>query len=268
MYSVELSIAQNAVQLKEKHHKSQYFTLVFRLIFQSLMSRLFAPDFLLSRLLHRDGLMLIIDKPAGLPVHAGPKGGDNLENYFDALRFGLPNPPSLAHRLDRDTSGCLILGRHRKALGKLGKLFQNGKIEKTYWAILRGVPAKRTGRIDLPLRKRSDNPKSWWMEAHPEGLPTITDYEVMGEVGGLSWVAFHPRTGRTHQIRVHALSLGCPILGDPVYGTEDDKAASVPLHLHARSLVVPISVNKPPILAEAPPPAHMQEALRACGYPS
>jgi RluA family pseudouridine synthase len=230
------------------------------------MNHDYPPDFLLSRLLHRDGLMLIIDKPAGLPVHAGPKGGDNLENYFDALRFGLPNPPSLAHRLDRDTSGCLILGRHRKALSKLGKLFQAGRIEKTYWAILRGVPAEKQGRIDLPLRKRSDDPRSWWMEAHPEGMPTVTDYTVRGEADGLSWVEFHPRTGRTHQIRVHAASLGCPILGDPVYASEVDKDPKLPLHLHARSLMVPISASKPPILAEAPPPPHMAAALSACGY--
>lgn len=230
------------------------------------MKPTFAPDFLVSRLLHRDGLILIIDKPAGLPVHAGPKGGDNLENYFDALRFGLPTPPGLAHRLDRDTSGCLILGRHRKALSKLGKLFQSGQIEKMYWALLQGVPATQKGRIDLPLRKRSDNPKSWWMETHPDGMPTVTDYEVLGSAHGLSWVAFHPRTGRTHQIRVHAQSLGCSIVGDPVYGTESDHSHGHKLHLHARRVVVPLSANKPAILAEAPPPPHMETLLRSCGY--
>jgi tRNA pseudouridine32 synthase / 23S rRNA pseudouridine746 synthase len=92
------------------------------------------PEEMVSRLLYRDALMLVIDKPAGIAVHNGPKGGVSLQDHFDALRFGLPRPPGLAHRLDRDTSGCLVLGRHRKALAQLGNLFKNGGIDKTYWA--------------------------------------------------------------------------------------------------------------------------------------
>ena len=103
------------------------------------------PEEMLKRLLYRDALMLIIDKPAGLPVHAGPGGGPNLEQDLDALRFGLPNPPGLAHRLDRDTSGCLVLGRQRKGLSRLGKLFQEGLVEKTYWAITTGYPKEAEG---------------------------------------------------------------------------------------------------------------------------
>src|SRR6266403_1609474 len=106
-----------------------------------------------ARVLHRDGLMLVIDKPAGLPVHRGPKGGANLETSFEALRFGLPRPPVLAHRLDRDTSGCLVLGRHRKATASLGLLFKHGRIGKTYWAVVEGGPAEDEGTIDMPLRR-------------------------------------------------------------------------------------------------------------------
>jgi 23S rRNA-/tRNA-specific pseudouridylate synthase len=98
------------------------------------------PEEMLARLLYRDGLMLVIDKPAGFAVHRGPKGGESLEDYFDALRFGLPRNPALAHRLDKDTSGCLVLGRHRKALALIGKLFKQGKIGKTYWAVVEGAP--------------------------------------------------------------------------------------------------------------------------------
>jgi tRNA pseudouridine32 synthase/23S rRNA pseudouridine746 synthase/23S rRNA pseudouridine1911/1915/1917 synthase len=224
----------------------------------------FSADFLVDRVLYRDAMLLVIDKPAGIPVHQGPGGGPNLEQYFPALTFGLPRLPALAHRLDRDTSGCLILGRHRKALARLGKMFQNGRVDKTYWAIVEGRPSEPSGRIDLPLQKvaRKDG---WRMFADPGGQPTVTDYEVMGSTGGLTWVAFHPRTGRTHQIRVHAAAIGCPILGDPIYGHPE---SAPQLNLHARSVVVPIYPTKPPIAATAPPPPHMLASLAACGWVS
>ncbi len=156
------------------------------------------PDELLSRLLFRDGLVLILDKPAGIPVHAGPGGGENLEQHFAHLRFGLPHPPALAHRLDRDTSGCLVLGRHRKALSRLGKMFQGGRVEKTYWAVAEGIPAEPAGRIDLPLAKLT--PKSGWKMVvdRDKGQSAVTDYRVLGTAGGCAWIELHPRTGRTH----------------------------------------------------------------------
>ncbi len=134
---------------------------------------------MLARLLYRDGLMLVVDKPAGYAVHRGPKGGEALEDYFGALRFGLPRAPALAHRLDRDTSGCLVLGRHRKALALLGKLFKNGKVAKTYWAVVEGGPQDDEGRIDIALAKR-DESRGWWMKADPHGLPSATTWKVMG----------------------------------------------------------------------------------------
>ena len=114
---------------------------------------------MVARLLYRDGLMLVIDKPAGFAVHRGPKGGESLEDHFDALRFGLPRAPALAHRLDRDTSGCLVLGRHRKALAELGRLFKHGTVGKTYWAVVEGGPAEDEGRIDLPLGRLRRDPR-------------------------------------------------------------------------------------------------------------
>ena len=134
---------------------------------------------MLARLLYRDGLMLVIDKPAGFAVHRGPKGGESLEDYFGALRFGLPRSPALAHRLDRDTSGCLVLGRHRKALALLGKLFKQGKVGKVYWAVVEGGPEADEGRVDLPLAKR-DESRGWWMKADPAGMPSATVWKVMG----------------------------------------------------------------------------------------
>jgi tRNA pseudouridine32 synthase / 23S rRNA pseudouridine746 synthase len=224
------------------------------------------PEETRARLLYRDGLMLILDKPAGIAVHKGPKGGQSLEDDFDALRFGLPRKPALAHRLDRETSGCLVLGRHHKALEKLGLLFKQGRIAKTYWAIVAGGPTGEAGLIDKPLG-RLDATRGWWMKVAPDGQPAETRWRVLGrgEWRGapVAWLELTPLTGRTHQLRVHAASEGWPILGDAIYG---DRAASVQLQLLARRVEVPISKNKPPVVAEAPAPQHMRDALAACGF--
>ena len=214
-----------------------------------------------ARVLYRDGLILVIDKPAGLPVHGGPGGGPNLEQRFDALRFGLKRSPGLAHRLDRDTSGCLVLGRHPKALRKLGLLFSTGKVEKTYWAIVAGTPAQAQGRIELSLRKETRK-NGWRMVADEQGQRAVTDYRVLGSGGGRSWLELTPHTGRTHQIRVHCASLGCPVVGDPVYGAPQAKNPE-PMQLHSRAIVLPIYANKDAIRVEAPPPKHMQALLDA-----
>jgi tRNA pseudouridine32 synthase/23S rRNA pseudouridine746 synthase len=139
------------------------------------------PEQIIARLLYRDGLMLVLDKPAGFAVHKGPKGGESLEDYFGALRFGLPRAPALAHRLDRDTSGCLVLGRHRKALAELGRLFKAGRVGKTYWALVEGGPADDEGRIDLPLG-RKDATRGWWMKHDPQGQPAVTTWQVLGRM--------------------------------------------------------------------------------------
>jgi len=137
------------------------------------------PEEMVARLLYRDGLMLVIDKPAGFAVHRGPKGGGSLEDHFGALRFGLPRSPALAHRLDRDTSGCLVLGRHRKALAELGRLFKGGRVGKTYWAVVEGGPPEDEGRIELALSRR-DETRGWWMKVDPHGQPSATTWKVMG----------------------------------------------------------------------------------------
>lgn len=228
-----------------------------------------APDDILSRLLHRDGLMLIVDKPAGIPVHRGPrnafdKTGRAFEDDFDALRFGLPRPPVLAHRLDRDTSGCLILGRHRKATASLGLLFKHGKIGKTYWAVVEGGPDADEGTIDIPLGKLNEE-RGWWQKPDPNGLPSTSTWKVMGRKDGLTWLALEPITGRTHQLRVHCAAMGFPIVGDTIYGTAPRTGGPM-LHLHSREIVVPISKNKPPVRVTAPLPDHMRERLMLCGW--
>src|SRR3979411_2032676 len=147
-----------------------------------------------ARVTHRDGVMRGLDKPAGLPVHRGPKGGANLESSFDALRFGLPRPPVLAHRLDKDTSGCLVLGRHRKATASLGLLFKHGKIGKTYWAVVEGGPAQDEGTIDMPLG-RLNVERGWWQKPDPDGQKAVTNWKVRGRGNGLAWLALEPGTG-------------------------------------------------------------------------
>jgi len=258
-----------------------------------------------ARLLYRDGLMLVVDKPAGLAVHKGPKGGTSFEDYFDALRFGLPRKPALAHRLDRDTSGCLVLGRHRKALATLGKLFKRGDVGKTYWAVVEGGPAEDEGRIDLPLG-RLDETRGWWMKPDPNGQPATTTWRVLGRsisnpspvgggparsagVGGevsleratppgafsatlplqgrddLTWLALEPITGRTHQLRVHCAAMGWPVVGDAIYGNAP-RSGGPALHLHSREVVVPLYKNRERIKVVAPVPEHMRTRLKACGW--
>jgi tRNA pseudouridine32 synthase/23S rRNA pseudouridine746 synthase len=222
------------------------------------------PEEIVARLLYRDGLMLVLDKPAGIAVHRGPKGGESLEDHFGALRFGLPRAPALAHRLDRETSGCLVLGRHRKALASLGKLFKNGKVGKTYWAIVEGGPEADEGRIELPLGKRDDS-RGWWMKHDPHGQPAVTTWQVMGRAGGRAWLALEPHTGRTHQLRVHCAELGFPILGDAIYG-RSPRGAGASLQLHSREVVVPLYKNRDAVCVIAPIPAHMRDNLIACGW--
>lgn len=222
------------------------------------------PEEIVARILYRDGLMLVLDKPAGLAVHKGPKGGESLEDQFDALRFGLPRAPALAHRLDRDTSGCLVLGRHRKALAELGRLFKAGRVEKTYWAVVDGGPIENDGRIDLALG-RKDITRGWWMKPDPAGQPATTTWQVLGRTNALAWLALTPLTGRTHQLRVHCAAMGWPIVGDCVYG-HAPRHGGPPLQLHAREIVVPLYKNRTPIRVIAPVPTHMRERLAACGW--
>lgn len=199
---------------------------------------------------------VVLDKPGGLPVHAGPGGGPSVEDAFPSLSRR-KDGPWLAHRLDAGTAGCLVVALRKQPLLAAQAAFAAGTVQKTYWAIVHGHPAAAAGEITGHLVKRT-TPAGWRMEAAPTGAIARTAWRLMGRAAGIAWLELHPRTGRTHQIRVHCAGLGHPILGDPVYGRADG-----PLQLLARAIHLPLD---PPLSATAPPPPHMWDALRACGW--
>jgi len=210
-----------------------------------------------DRVLFIDAEALVIDKPAGLAVHPGPSTPRSLEDHLDALRFGFQRKPTPVHRLDRDTSGCLLLARNPKAHRRFQQAFEEGRVEKLYWAVLEGVPEGESGTIDMPLAKTSSREAGWRMVPSPKGKHAVTHWQRLAVVDGRALVAFRPETGRTHQIRVHAASgIGVPILGDPVYGRGGGG-----MLLHARGLKLARD-PKPAIDAVAP----MPETFRALGF--
>lgn len=217
-----------------------------------------------DRLLYRDDNLLILDKPAGLAVHPGGAGVAHLGPHLESLKFDRPEAPKLAHRLDRGTSGCLVLGRHREALKQLGRLFEQGRVDKTYWALTLGGPSEESGVIDKPLLKL--DPRRGKMAVDPGGQEARSEWRVLGRSGEIAWLEMKPLTGRSHQLRIHLASIGCPILGDRLYGAEAAASLSDELCLLARRISLPFYWNQPPIAAEATPPPHMLERLAACGY--
>ncbi|MDR3518243.1 MAG: RNA pseudouridine synthase [Azospirillaceae bacterium] len=207
-----------------------------------------------DRVLYCDRDILVLDKPTGLPVHAGTKIQQHLEELLDLVAFDAPEPPRLAHRLDKDTSGCLVMGRHAEALVRLGRLFAAHRVDKLYWAVVIGRPPQDAGRIDLPLLKIAGETGAR-MEVDAAGKSAITDYAVLATAGGWSWLALRPHTGRTHQLRAHCAALGCPIIGDAIYGPE--RPPRQRLHLHARAIRLPYDPAAGPLVVMAPVPAAM-----------
>jgi tRNA pseudouridine32 synthase/23S rRNA pseudouridine746 synthase len=207
-------------------------------------------DMLADQILFIDAEALVIDKPAGLPVTPVRDGALSLENYLQSLTFGFQRQPTAVHRLDRDTSGCLLLARTPKALKRYGAAFEAGIVRKAYLAVLDGLPADDQGSVDLPLAKVSSREAGWRVVPDPRGKAATSRWRTLATANGRALVLFEPTTGRTHQLRVHAASgLGVPIAGDPIYGRGQGA-----MLLHAWRLTVPRD-GKPPIEAESPLPA-------------
>lgn len=203
-------------------------------------------------ILFEDGEALVIDKPGGLPIERPRAGGACLEDRAHELRLGFERSPVPVHRLDTDTSGCLLLARNPGALKRFSSAFEARAVEKVYLGVLAGVLDGDEGTIDLALSKISSAADGWRMIPARKGKPSLTHWRKLDERDGLTLVEFRPETGRTHQIRVHAASgLGVPLLGDPVYGSARKGMRTM---LHARSLSIPRD-TKPPVAATAPLPA-------------
>ncbi len=206
-------------------------------------------------ILFRDERFVVLDKPAGLPVHPGPRGGPSIEDWFPLLSRRKEGP-WLAHRLDADTSGCLLVALRRSALLAAQAEFAAGRVRKTYWAVVRGAPSTASGTVDASLARRT-TPAGWYMAVDPGGKTAVTDWRVLGSANEVTWLELTPRTGRTHQVRVHCATLGCPVLGDALYGGGDGR-----LHLLARGLALEL---EPPVAAVASVPEHMRSSLELCG---
>ncbi|HSQ94742.1 MAG TPA: RNA pseudouridine synthase [Croceibacterium sp.] len=203
-------------------------------------------------ILFEDGESLVIDKPGGLPIERPRAGGASLEDRLDELKLGFQRQPVPVHRIDTDTSGCLLLARNPKALKRFSRAFEERQVGKRYLGILAGVPLEKEGTVELALSKISSAEKGWRMIPAKKGKPSVTHWRVIAEHGGRALVEFRPETGRTHQIRVHAASgIGIPLFGDPVYGDGQHAARTM---LHAAALEIPRE-GKSPIVAVAPMPA-------------
>lgn len=204
-----------------------------------------------------DGEALVLDKPAGLAVDPPKNGGISLENHLASLTFGFKRWPTAVHRLDRDTSGCLLLARNPKAHKRFAAAFEARQVVKGYVAVIEGVPAEDVGVIDLPLLKVSSAEEGWRMVVDRRGKAAVTRWEKLAAKGGRAFIRFFPETGRTHQIRAHALyGLGAGIVGDPIYGSGKGPML---LHSHFLSLT---REGKPPVEATAPLP----ERFVAAGF--
>ena len=155
-----------------------------------------------------------------------------------------------------------MLGRHPKALRRLGILFAGGRVEKVYWAVVEGRPPEAKGRIETGLKKLTRG-TGWHMVVDPVGQKAITDYRVCGLGDGRAWLELRPRTGRTHQLRVHCAAIGCPVVGDAVYG---NPASGESLQLYARSITLPLYPARAPLEITAPVPPHMRAALQRLGH--
>jgi 23S rRNA pseudouridine955/2504/2580 synthase len=227
--------------------------------------------------IYQDDHVLVLNKPFGLPVQGGPGITRHLDGMLDTLRFGSEHRPRLVHRLDRDTTGALLLARTPGVAAKLAALFRGRDVDKTYWAVVAGRPVPVEGRIDLPLKRIGGTRGERTAPADrddPEATRAVTDYQTLDHAARkLAWLELKPLTGRTHQLRVHCVAIKAPILGDEKYEQPDQNNAftalvqglSSDLHLHARRLELPHPAGGR-LVVEAELPPHMKATFQTLGF--
>lgn len=245
-------------------------------------------NFLKSLIIYHDENIIVINKPFGIATHKGSGDADYIDRYLPSLKFNYDEIPMLAHRLDKDTSGCLILGRSKQAIRRLGKLFIYKRISKIYWAIVHGHDIPPEGIIDIAIGKKDGLKYHWHMEPKENGLNTITEYKVLKQIDKMiinnnknsypygkestdsiklsinnpvSLLELKPLTGRTHQIRVHCQAIGHPIIGDKIYGQKSQNECDIKMQLHAKEVIIPFYRGQEPLKIKAPLPEHMKDML-------
>jgi 23S rRNA pseudouridine955/2504/2580 synthase len=226
-------------------------------------------EFVQSLVLHKDRAAIVIDKPPGLATQGGTKTDRHLDGLLDGLRFEAEGRPKLVHRLDKDTSGALLLARSAGAAAHFAKAFSSRSARKLYWALVVGVPSIEDGMIELPIAKQPGTGGEKMHVDEKEGLPARSRYRVIERAGNAAaWVELQPYTGRTHQLRVHMAAIGHPIVGDGKYGGQDaflTGGISRKMHLHARRIRIDHpDGSKLDVTAE--PPKHFLESLQHLGF--
>lgn len=220
-------------------------------------------EYIRNMVIYKDDSIIVLNKPSGLAVQGGTNTLRHVDGLLEALKYDNEEKPKLVHRIDKDTSGVLVLARNRKTADVLTKAFREHSLIKTYLALTRGVPAKETGAIKAPLEKAGER-----VHVLEEGKPAVTEYEVLDFVGNkYALIAASPLTGRTHQIRAHMEFVDCPILGDDKYFGEEREKNSLfanKLHLHAYQIDLSAAYNKK-MVVKAKLPDYFKESLKTLG---